>query len=420
MILKWYGNIGASRNRHYENVPFEIPLNWVWAKGYDIFHPMESTKPQGEFFNYIDIDAIDNVRNVVSCPKHLLCKDAPSRATRRVSKGDVLFSMVRPYLRNIAKVEIDDCIASTGFYVCKTNGTITCDYCYYMMISNYVVDGLNHFMKGDNSPSINNDNILSWLYPIPPLTEQQRIVLEIERWFYLIDNLEDSKSDLKDFVIKTKSKVLDLAIHGKLVEQDPNDEPASELLKRIAPNATLWDNSHYGQSPQSWCVVKLGDIGKWQAGGTPKRSIKEYYGGDIPWLKTGDLNDGFITDIPEYITQAGLNNSSAKLNPRGSVLVAMYGATIGKMGILTFPATTNQACCACIEHPVVETMYLFYFLLSHRDIFISQGGGGAQPNISKEIIINTHIPLPPLAEQMRIVSKVSELLNLLDKITAEL
>ena len=174
------------------------------------------------------------------------------------------------------------------------------------------------------------------------------------------------------------------------------------------------------QSPQSWCVVKLGDIGKWQAGGTPKRSIKEYYGGDIPWLKTGDLNDGFITDIPEYITQAGLNNSSAKLNPRGSVLVAMYGATIGKMGILTFPATTNQACCACIEHPVVETMYLFYFLLSHRDIFISQGGGGAQPNISKEIIINTHIPLPPLAEQMRIVSKVSELLNLLDKITAEL
>ena len=132
------------------------------------------------------------------------------------------------------------------------------------------------------------------------------------------------------------------------------------------------------------------------------------------------MNDGFITDIPEYITQAGLNNSSAKLNPRGSVLVAMYGATIGKIGILTFSATTNQACCACIEHPVVETMYLFYFLLSHRDKFISQGGGGAQPNISKEIIINTHIPLPPLAEQMRIVSKVSELLNLLDKITAEL
>ena len=278
----------------------------------------------------------------------------------------------------------------------------------------------DYHKDGTTVDSIDFDKFSNILLPIPPLNEQIRIVNMIGRLFSSIDEIKQNKTDIQDIVNKTKTKILDLAIHGKLVEQYPNDEPASELLKRIAPNATLWDNSHYGQLPQSWCVVKLGDIGKWQAGGTPKRSIKEYYGGDIPWLKTGDLNDGFITDIPEYITQAGLNNSSAKLNPRGSVLVAMYGATIGKMGILTFPATTNQACCACIEHPVVETMYLFYFLLSHRDKFISQGGGGAQPNISKEIIINTHIPLPPLAEQMRIVSKVSELLNLLDKITAAL
>ena len=275
-------------------------------------------------------------------------------------------------------------------------------------------------VTGSGREGLPKYNLEKMLLPIPPLFEQERIVAEIKRWFSLINEIETDKQDLLEFVDHAKSKVFDLAIHGKLVSQDPSDEPAIELLKRINPSFAPCDTSHYGQLPQSWCVVKLGDIGKWQAGGTPKRSIKEYYGGDIPWLKTGDLNDGFITDIPEYITQAGLNNSSAKLNPRGSVLVAMYGATIGKMGILTFPATTNQACCACIEHPVVETMYLFYFLLSHRDKFISQGGGGAQPNISKEIIINTHIPLPPLAEQMRIVSKVSELLNLLDKITAEL
>lgn len=235
-----------------------------------------------------------------------------------------------------------------------------------------------------------------------------------------LEQIEQYQDGMRKAIQKLRAKVLDLAIHGKLVPQDPSDEPAIEILKRINPNFVPCDTSHYGQLPQSWCVVKLGDIGKWQAGGTPKRSIKEYYGGDIPWLKTGDLNDGFITDIPEYITQAGLDNSSAKLNPKGSIMVAMYGATIGKIGILTFPAATNQACCACIDYPAVDIMYLFYFLLSHRDKFIAQGGGGAQPNISKEIIVNTHTPLPPLAEQKRIAQKVKELFAILDGITEKL
>ena len=172
--------------------------------------------------------------------------------------------------------------------------------------------------------------------------------------------------------------------------------------------------------PSGWGVAKLGDVGKWQTGGTPKRGVTEYYGGNISWLKTGDLNDGFIIDISENITDCGLKNSSAKLNPKDSVLIAMYGATIGKLGILTYPATTNQACCACIEYPTLDKMYLFYFLLSQRETFISQGGGGAQPNISKEIIVNTFIPLPPLLEQGRIVEKVDRIFALLDTIIAEL
>jgi type I restriction enzyme S subunit len=160
----------------------------------------------------------------------------------------------------------------------------------------------------------------------------------------------------------------------------------------------------------------LGDIGTWQAGGTPSRSNKTYYGGSIPWLKTGDLNDGLITDIPESITEEAVANSSAKINPVGSVLIAMYGATIGKLGILTFPATTNQACCACIEYYAVIQSYLFYFLLSQRTTFISKGGGGAQPNISKEIIVNTTIPLPPLAEQQRIVTEIQRCFALINQI----
>ena len=168
--------------------------------------------------------------------------------------------------------------------------------------------------------------------------------------------------------------------------------------------------------PENWVWEKLGNVGKWQAGGTPNRSHKEYYGGDIPWLKTGDLNDSYITKIPEYITQEGFDNSSVKLNPKNSILVALYGATIGKVGILTFPATTNQACCACVDYPALNKLYLFYFLRQHRDAFISQGGGGAQPNISKEIISNTFIPIPPFAEQQRIVAEIEKWFEFIDGI----
>ena len=231
-----------------------------------------------------------------------------------------------------------------------------------------------------------------------------------------------------------RQKILDLAIHGKLVPQDPNDEPASVLLERIKDekerlikegkikrskkSAKTSDTPHYEnvpfEVPEGWMWTTLGVIGTWQSGGTPSRSNKSYYGGNIPWLKTGDLNDGYITHIPEFITEEAVVNSSAKLNPVGSVLIAMYGATIGKLGILTFPATTNQACCACIEYDAIDPMFLFYFLLSQRTAFIAKGGGGAQPNISKEIIVKTYIPLPPFLEQQRIVAEIERWFSLID------
>jgi len=181
---------------------------------------------------------------------------------------------------------------------------------------------------------------------------------------------------------------------------------------------SLSDTPHYEnvpfEVPEGWMWTTLGVIGTWQSGGTPSRSNKSYYGGNIPWLKTGDLNDGYITHIPEFITEEAVVNSSAKLNPVGSVLIAMYGATIGKVGILTFPATTNQACCACIEYDAIDPMFLFYFLLSQRTAFIAKGGGGAQPNISKEIIVKTYIPLPPFLEQQRIVAEIERWFSLID------
>ena len=237
---------------------------------------------------------------------------------------------------------------------------------------------------------------------------------------------------------KLRQKILDLAIRGKLVPQDPNDEPASVLLERIqaekeqvikngkikrSKKSASSDTSPYEkvpfQIPESWVWTTLGNIGQWQSGATPSRLCKEYYGGTIPWLKTGDLNDGYIYDIPEYITEKALAETSVKLNPVGSILIAMYGATIGKVGMLTFPATTNQACCACVDYSGIEQKYLFYFLVSHKKEFIMQGGGGAQPNISKEKIVETLIPIPPRPEQVRIVNIIENWFAIIDKIEQE-
>ena len=317
-------------------------------------------------------------------------------------------------------------IAKGKFYATE-HAVVVESYCdvdlmwaYYILITL----NLNQYATATAQPGLSVAVINDVCIPIPPRKEQERISKEIEHWFALIDQIEQGKSDLQTIIKQTKNKILDFAIHGKLVPQDPNDEPAIELLKRINPDFTPCDNGHYTQSPfetpQNWSWTTLGKIGKWQSGSTPNRLNKDYYNGNIPWLKTGDLNDGYITHIPESITEKALNETSVKLNPTGSVLIAMYGATIGKIGILTFPATTNQACCACEVFNGIDKEFLFLFLLSHREEFIKMGGGGAQPNISKEKIINTYIPLPPFAEQKRIVNTVNILFTKLDDIMESL
>ena len=170
----------------------KLPQNWCWTKGKFIFSPMKSVKPTEEMFQYIDIDSIDNTRQAVKEIKVIKTSNAPSRASRYTQEGDVIFSMVRPYLRNIAKISINDCIVSTGFYVCSPSDMLHSEYCYYLMISNYVVCGLNQFMKGDNSPSINKGDIDNWLFPLPPFSEQQRIVAKIEELFSVLNNIQNA------------------------------------------------------------------------------------------------------------------------------------------------------------------------------------------------------------------------------------
>ena len=232
-----------------------------------------------------------------------------------------------------------------------------------------------------------------------------------------------------------RQKILDLAIRGKLVSQDPNDEPASALLRQIKSTQTtqikqkntdkkISENQSNQcapfEIPESWKWCRLGEIGNWSTGTTPSRlKIKYYENGTIPWLKTGDLNDGKIIKVSEYVTESALNEcKQLKINPIGSVVIALYGATIGKCGILDIETTTNQACCVCKTHPIIFNKYLFFFLLSQREQLKEKAEGGAQPNISKEKIVSSFIPLPPLSEQRRIVSVIVSAFALIDEIEA--
>lgn len=362
----------------------------------------------GISFKYIDIDAIDNTKCKIQQVKTLETKDAPSRATRYTEIGDVLFSMVRPYLRNIAKVTESDCIASTGFFVCSTNGSIVADYCYYLMISDYVVNGLNQFMKGDNSPSINNKHIATWLYPIPPLAEQERIVAGIEKWFALIDQIEQGKVDLQTAIKQTKSKILDLAIHGKLVPQDPNEEPASELLKRINPKAeTTCDNGHYQKLPKGWAKCKLSNLCKIENGYA--FSSSDYKQSGTPLVRISNITHNII-DLSECVfVQDIVVDEKFKIS-QGDLLIAMSGATTGKMGIYTYKETAylNQRVgnIRILDSSILLPLYRDCFMQSKVEEILKLAYGGAQPNISASVIGDFEFLLPPINEQKRIVEAI--------------
>lgn len=172
--------------------------------------------------------------------------------------------------------------------------------------------------------------------------------------------------------------------------------------------------------PKGWKKTILGKVTSWSSGGTPNRGVSHYYNGRIPWIKTGDLNDGVLYESSEFISDEGLKNSSAKLFPKGSIAMAMYGATIGKTAIFGIEASTNQACAVAKPSDLINHKFLFYFLKSQKKEFVEKGKGGAQPNISLTVIKNHLINLPSIPEQQRIVEKLNTIFGHLDVLREKL
>ena len=374
---------------------------------------MESTSPRGDSFDYIDIDAIDNQRNIISSPKHIPVKDAPSRASRKTQRGDVLFSMVRPYLRNIARVDYDNCIASTGFFVCHSSGLVTSDYCFILMLSNYVVDGLNQYMKGDNSPSINNNHITSWLYPIPPIAEQKRISATVELLLNCVNDLVDTKKRILESIVATKTKILELSIHGKLVPQNPADEPAIELLMRINPDFKASDNLHYDEVPQGWVLCNMGEITNYGK----CLSVQAVEIQDSDWvLELEDIEKGTGRLLRRVLKKERAIKGIRHRFSKGQVLYPKLRTYLNKVLI----ADDNGYCTTEII-PITPcnglmSQYLNIVLRSpfFLDYTARSGYGVKMPRLGTNDAKKAVIPIPPLPEQQRIVTAVDRVLEKLD------
>ena len=298
------------------------------------------------------------------------------------------------------------------------------NYIKYFFNSEFYWQQISEKSIGIGQPNVNGTSLKELFLPLPPLSEQHRIVEKIEELLALVDDLETNKTDLQSYIKQAKSKVLEMAVRGELVPQNPNDEPASVLLERIkkeqksskSKGKNTEHNTHYEEElPKNWAKTTLGECFEWGSGGTPTSSVKKYYDGNIPWLVIGDLNDNYINTSDKTITQFGLENSSAKLVPKGTLLLAMYGS-IGKLGIAGMPLATNQAIAFALENKEINTKYLFYYLLSVRSSLNLLGKGATQKNISQSIIKDFHFPLPPLAEQHRIVEKIEHIFAVLEEL----
>ena len=417
----------SSAASHYQNFepPFPIPDSWEWVRLEDIAKigtgatPSKSNREYyGGNINWVSSSVtsfpyVDEPTDLITelALKETNCEIYPTGTLLMAMYGE---GKTRGQLTELRiEAASNQACAAIIPYISETKNFVR-----LYLLANYYQ--LRRLAEGGNQPNLNLGKISSLFIPLPPIQEQRRVVEQYGFILESIELLEASKALLEERINMAKSKILDLAMQGKLVPQNPTEEPAADMLRRINPKAKIiTDNPHLRNIPKNWCITDLKSIGKWQAGATPSKMNSDFYGIGYPWLNTGDLTDDYIYTIPKQITELALKETSVKLNPKGSVLIAMYGATIGKLGILTFPATTNQACCACAEC-YINNKFLFYFLKYYRPQFLKMGGGGAQSNISKEKIKKTILLLPPNNEQKRIVNKIEELYSIFDDIEASL
>jgi len=424
------------------NASGQLPLRWEWARLGDICEiRREQVNPQdkqNEKFNYLSIENIESNSGDLVNFAPTVGKDIKSSKLVFTSK-DILYSKLRPYLNKV-HVPTFDGVSATDLIPIRPLGGIPREYIAYFLRARRTVDYANQKMRGIQLPRLPVDELLVLPLPVAPLPEQERIVTKLKSMFRQSKIAKSALNKVPPLLRKFRQSVLAAAFRGELTEADSRDEPASVLLERIRQERRRrWgeDLTAKGKDPRKyeykepepvnaeglpelperWAWIRLEELCATASGGTPLRSKKEYYRGKIPWLKSGELEDNVITETQETITQLGLQKSSAKIFPKGTVLIALYGATVGKTGMLGTDAATNQAVCAILNNQsVVDSEYLFLYLRSKREDLLKRSFGGAQPNISQEIIRKLEIPFCSIGEQNRVVRKIQQMFAYADRI----
>ena len=418
-----------------EEIPFEIPKGWEWCR---LKHMC--SMQAGKNISASEIYDEKSVLHPYRC-----VGGNGLRGFTNTFNAEGHFAIIgrQGALCGCLNMESGKFYATEHAVVVNGFGIIPSLFIYYF----FTALNLNQYATATAQPGLAVSNIVEVFIPLPPLPEQLRIVSKIEKLLPLVKTYEQAQNGLNELNAslneQLRKSILQEAIQGKLVPQIAEEGTAEKLLTEISEEKERLikegklkksaltdsiifkgdDNKYYEQVnkkclditeqipfeiPENWVWVRMGQIGNWGAGSTPQRGDANYYNGKILWLKTGELNNGIVYDTEEKVTQKAFQDCSLRMNKIGDVLIAMYGATIGKLAIVGKELTTNQACCGCTPY-LIYNWYLFYFLMASRDSFIKKGEGGAQPNISRVKLVEHLIPLPLLKEQYRIVTQIEKL-----------
>ena len=413
----------SSDTPHYENVPFEVPSSWEWTTVENICSKIGSgSTPKGS--NYAPDGILffrsQNVYNdgvVIEDIKYISEEVHQSMIGTEVLPNDLLLNITGGSLGRCAIIPNDIDRGNVSQHVCILRPVIVkAEYLHIFILSSFFAKTMK--ITGSGREGLPKYNLEKMLLPLPPLEEQTRIIHELNKWIDWVITIEDNQQDLVENIKQAKSKILDLAIHGKLVPQDPSEEPASELLKRINPKAEITcDNGQYGKISKGWCLCRLGDIGKIVTGNTPTKDIAEYYGGNIPFYKPADLEEGIcIKNASDHLSVLGFEQ--ARKIPANSILVTCIGATIGKTGLITVEGSCNQQINAIIPNEVAYAEFIYYTCISDymQKEIKSNASATTLPILNKGNFAKLPFPLPPYNEQQRIVNKIEELFTSLDNI----
>ncbi|RGZ59543.1 restriction endonuclease subunit S [Phocaeicola plebeius] len=412
----------TSDTPHYENVPFEIPENWVWTDIENICSKIGSgSTPRGSNYSSKGIPFFrsQNIYNnglVYEDIKFISEDIHQTMIGTEVLPNDLLLNITGGSLGRCAIVPANFQRGNVSQHVCIMRPIlVVSEYFHAFVLSSSFSKSIK--ITGSGREGLPKYNLERIFFPLPPLTEQYRIVSEIEHWFALINQIEQDKLDLQEAIKQAKNKILNIAIHGKLVPQEPSDEPASELLKRINPKAEITcDNAHYTfKVPTGWIMCKLGEICALENGYA--FSSDDYKQQGIPLVRISNISDNTINLNGCVFVKKEVDDRFIVKN--GDLLIALSGATTGKMGVYENEniAYLNQRVGNLkIKKNVLLPEYRNYYMFSQIEKILKLAYGGAQPNISSKIICELQFLLPPLMEQKRIVQKIEELYSYFDNI----